>query len=287
MGKMPSCISPECIKTINMDNDVKRAVDENLNTAGTSIDALHATIAKANEYIQQGAGDRKKKADIQKWKDAMTKYKAEMKQLPSEYKDAEKHYISLAGWAWPGQPEQTFSGDAAYNNKMFYDYLQTADKKKITALAENKIITQRLHTLVDSYRTGLVYANKMEDLLHIRENENDNLHNAMKEMRNATLTNDRRVFYEDKERHRLAYNRYILYYFLYGFFIMYFVFGSNGLTMKTLRTQGFYKEQTFWWMAIFDIAYLTLPIWVDWFVRMCFRIYIGYFTHNIAPRKYH
>ena len=73
-------------------------MEKNLDTAGTSIDALQATIAKANEYIAKGAGDRKKAADIQKWKNAMTKYKMEINQLPAEYKNAEKNYLSLAGW---------------------------------------------------------------------------------------------------------------------------------------------------------------------------------------------
>jgi hypothetical protein len=261
-------------------------VEKNLDTAGTSIDALQATIAKANEYIAKGAGDRKKAADIQKWKNAMTKYKMEMNQLPTEYKNAEKSYLSLAGWQWPGKPDQAFTGDAAYQNKMFYDYLQEAEKKKGTALAESAVIIEKLHTLVNSYRSGLIYASKMDDLLQIRENENKNLRKAINEMRDITLTNDRRVYYEDKERDSLSYNRYIIYYFLYGLFILYFLFGSKGLTLKTLTTQGFYKERAFWMIVILDIMYLTLPLWVNWLVRSGFRIYnqIKYFSHNKAPR---
>ena len=289
MGKLPSCISPDCLKKIqslNEDNEVKKAVEQNLDTAGTSIDALQATIAKANEYIAKGAGDRKKAADIQKWKNAMTKYKMEMNQLPTEYKNAEKNYLSLAGWQWPGKPDQAFTGDAAYQNKMFYDYLQEAEKKKGKALAESAVIIEKLHTLVNSYRSGLIYASKMDDLLQIRENENENLRKAINEMRDITLTNDRRVYYEDKERDRLSYNRYIIYYFLYGLFVLYFLFGSKGLTLKTLTTQGFYKERAFWMIVILDIMYLTLPLWVNWLVRSGFRIYnqIKYFSHNKAPR---
>jgi hypothetical protein len=289
MGKLPSCISPDCLKKIqslNEDNEVKKVVEKNLDTAGTSIDALQATIAKANEYIAKGAGDRKKAADIQKWKNAMTKYKMEMNQLPAEYKNAEKNYLSLAGWQWPGKPDQAFTGDAAYQNKMFYDYLQEAEKKKGTALAESAVIREKLHTLVNSYRSGLIYASKMDDLLQIRENENENLRKAINEMRDITLTNDRRVYYEDKERDSLSYNRYIIYYFLYGLFVLYFLFGSKGLTLKTLTTQGFYKERAFWMIVILDIMYLTLPLWVNWLVRSGFRIYnqIKYFSHNKAPR---
>lgn len=289
MGKLPSCISPDCLKKIqslNEDNEVKKVVENNLDTAGTSIDALQATIAKANEYIAKGAGDRKKAADIQKWKNAMTKYKMEMNQLPAEYKNAEKNYLSLAGWQWPGKPDQAFTGDAAYQNKMFYDYLQEAEKKKGTALAESAVIIEKLHTLVNSYRSGLIYASKMDDLLQIRENENENLRKAINEMRDITLTNDRRVYYEDKERDSLSYNRYIIYYFLYGLFVLYFLFGSKGLTLKTLTTQGFYKERAFWMIVILDIMYLTLPLWVNWLVRSGFRIYnqIKYFSHNKAPR---
>lgn len=289
MGKLPSCVSPDCfkkIKDLNSHNEVKQAVEQNMGSAGTTIDALQATIAKANQYIQQGAGDRKKAADIQKWKDAMTKYKGQMQQLPDEYKDAEKHYLSLAGWTWPGQPDQKFSGDAAYQNKSFYDYLQEADKRKAAALIESQAIMQRLHTLVDSYRSGLIYANKMDDLLQIRENENENLRKAMEEMRDITLTNDRRVFYEDKERDSLGYSRYVLYYFFFGMFVLYFIFGSGGLTMKTLRTENFYKNWVFWVFVVISILYLALPWWVNWLVRSLFRLYhqIKYFTQNKAPR---
>ena len=217
----------------------------------------------------------------------MMKYKSEMKQLPGEYKNAEKNYLSLAGWKWPGKPDQKFMGDAAYKNKMFYDYLQEAEKKKDTALAESATVMKKLHTLVDSYRSGLIYASKMDDLLQIRENENKNLHKAMDEMRNITLTNDRRVYYEDKERDNLAFNRYILYYFIYGLFVLYFLFGSKGFTLKTLRSQEFYKERTFWMIVVFDILYLTMPLWVNWLVRSVFHMYnqIKYFFHNKAPRN--
>ena len=289
MGKLPSCISPECLKKIqklNDDNEVKQAVDQNLDTAGTSIDALHATIANANKYIAQGAGDRKKEADIQKWKDAMMKYQKEMKELPDEYKNAEKNYLSLAGWQWPGKPDQAFTGDAAYQNKMFYDYLQEAEKKKGVALGESAVVMEKLHTLVNSYRSGLIYANKMDDLLQIRENENENLRKAMDEMRDITLTNDRRVYYEDKERESLSYNRYVIYYFFYGLFILYFLLGSKGFTLETLRTQGFYKERMFWMIVVLDIVYLMLPLCVDWLVRSGFRVYnqVKYFSHNRAPQ---
>lgn len=290
MGKLPSCISPECLKKIhdlNDNNEVKQAVDQNLDTAGTSIDALQATIAKANTYIAQGAGPRKKAADIQKWKDAMTKYQNEIKELPDEYKNAEHNYLSLAGWQWPGKPDQAFTGDAAYHNKMLYDYLQEAKKNKEVALVDSAAVMEKLHTLVNSYRSGLIYASKMDDLLQIRENENDNLRKAMDEMRDITLTNDRRVYYEDKERESLSYNRYIIYYFFYGLFILYFLFGSKGFTLKTLRTQEFYNERSFWMIVILDILYLTLPLWVNWLVRSGFRIYnqIKYFSHNKAPRN--
>lgn len=287
MGKLSQCISPECLKNLNDNNEVKQAVDQNLDTAGTSIDALQATIANANAYIAQGAGPRKKAADIQKWKDAMTKYKTEMKELPGEYKNAEKNYLSLAGWQWPGKQDQAFTGDAAYQNKMLYDYLQEAEKKKSVAMLDSSAVMKKLHTLVDSYRSGLIYANKMDDLLQIRENENDNLHKAMDEMRDITLTNDRRVYYEDKERDSLSYNRYIIYYFFYGLFILYFLFGSKGFTLNTLQTQGFYKERVFWMIVVFDIIYLTLPLWNSWFVRFGFRVYnqIKYFSHNKAPRN--
>lgn len=290
MGKLPSCISPDClnkINNLNADNEVKQAVENNLDTAGTSIDALQATISKANKYIAQGAGSRKKAADIQKWKDAMTKYQTEMKQLPNEYKNAEKNYLSLAGWQWPGKPDQAFTGDAAYQNKMFYDYLQEAEKKKDMALFESTNVMKKLHTLVDSYRSGLIYANKMDDLLQIRENENKNLSKAIDEMRDITLTNDRRVYYEDKERDTLLYNRYIIYYFFYGLFILYFLFGNKGFTLNILQTQGFYKERTFWMIIVLDIVYLTLPFWTNWLVRSGFRIYnqIKYMFHNKAPRN--
>ena len=265
----------------------KFLVEQNLSAGGSTIDALQETVKNANLYIQQGAGDRKKKADIAKWKSDMNKYKNEINTLPTSYANAEKNYLSLAGWSWPNHPDQKFTGEAAYKNKMLYDYLQEAKKKSAAALNESQSIIQELYTLVDNYRSALIYSDNMDDLLSIRENENSNLIKATQEMKDITFTNDRRVFYEDKERENLSYNRYILYYFLFGIFIFYFIFGTKGLTIQSLRTQNFYKSKSFWIHTLLDILYLTIPLWVDIFVRYIFYLYklIQYLMQNKAPRN--
>ena len=89
----------------------KFLVEQNLSAGGSTIDALQETVKNANLYIQQGAGDRKKKADIAKWKSDMNKYKNEINTLPTSYANAEKNYLSLAGWSWPNHPDQKFTGE--------------------------------------------------------------------------------------------------------------------------------------------------------------------------------
>lgn len=290
MANLPPCISPECLKKINQlnnDNEVKKAVDQHLRSQGNVMDNIKDTLARTNNFIADRANQIKKKTDIEKYKAEIVKLKAKMTALPGEYQTAEKNYLNLTGWSWPNKPEQKYTGDAAYQNKKFYDYLQEANKKKTLALQENKTVMDRLHTLVDSYKTGLIYSNKMNDLLQIKENEYVNIKKAMSEMRDVTLTNDRRVFYEDKERESLLYNRYILFYFLYGIFVLYFILGNKGLTIKTLRTEGFYKNKSFWMIVCYDIIYLTIPLWINYFVIAIFRIYnqIKYMFHNKAPRN--
>jgi len=285
MGKLPSCISPECLKKIqslNSENEVKQAVEQNMSSAGTTIDALQATVAQAQQYIKEGAGERKRQAEIKAWDASRNRIKAEMKDLPGEYQDAEKHYLSLVGWTWPDSfPEQKFIGDAAYKNKMYYDYKQEAEKKKVEALLENEKVMEELQTLVNNYKSALIYAAKMDDLLEIRENENKNLSKALEEMRNVTLTNDRRVYYEGIERESISYNRYILYFFFYGIFIFTFIFGKNPL----MGEYGF-KTPMFWLIVVLELLFLTFPFWVDWLVRQLFRLYgqIRYFFNNKAPR---
>ena len=285
MGAPPACLKTSCLKKIqslNNDNAVKQAVEQNMSSAGTTIDALQATVAHAQQYIKEGAGDRKRNAEIKAWDTSMNRIKSEIKVLPREYQNAEKHYLSLAGWTWPGEPNQKFTGDAAYNNKRYYDFLQEAENKKAASLLKNDSVMKELQTLVNSYRSGLIYSAKMEDLLEIRENENKNLNEALDEMRNVTLTNDRRVYYEDKERGNLSYSRYILYYFFYGIYIFTFIFGKNPL----LGEYNF-KTAMFWLIVGLELLFLSFPFWVNWLVRHLFRLYkqVQYMFNNKAPRN--
>ena len=69
--------------------------------------------------------------------------------------------------------------------------------------------------------------------------------------------------------------------------IFYFIFGTKGLTIQSLRTQNFYKSKSFWIHTLLDILYLTIPLWVDIFVRYIFYLYkqIQYLMQNKAPRN--
>ena len=282
MGKLPSCISPDCLTKIhelNSENEVKKAVDQNMHTTGTTVDAVHKTLEHARQYIKNGAG-KNKRILANNWDTSMNIYKQEMQSLPDKYKYAEQKYLSLAGWKNPTNG-QTYIGPQAYKNKMYYDYLQIAENKKEVAQLENDAIINELKTLVKSYRSGLIYYGKMEDLLKIRQNENTNLQKALQEMRNVTLTNDRRVYYEDKERNSISYNRYILYYFFFGIYIFSFIFGKN-----PLMGEYTYKMPMFWLIVVLELLFVTFPFWVDWLVRQIFNVYrqIQYVFNNKAPR---
>lgn len=289
MGKLPSCITPEClakVQKLNDDHAVKAAVDANMHVGGTTIDAVQAAVAKVHEFVEKGAGDRKKAAEIQKWRAAMREYEGEITKLPTELANAEKHYLSLAGWTWPGLPDQKFIGDAAYTNKKYYDYLQAAQKQKDAAVVEGDASVQHLDVLIDSYRAALVYASKMHDLADVRAREHADLRKSLDAARTDAMTNDRRVFYENAERRNLAWWRTATYVVMYVSFAAYFFLGDLGITTKTLQTEGFYRSRSFWTGAVLSLLYLSTPLWLNRAVIAMFRAWewIRYVRQNEAPR---
>jgi len=289
MGKLPSCLTPDCLAKVQQLNDehaVKAAVDANMHVGGTTVDAVQAAVAKVHEFIDRGAGDRKRAADIKKWRDAMRKYEGEISSLPAELQNAEKHYLSLAGWTWPGRPDQKFTGDSAYRNKKYYDYLQAARKQKEVSLVEGDAAVQRLDVLLDGYRTGLIYASKMHDLYEIRARENAELREALRVARSRALTNDRRVFYEDIERESLVSWRRLIYVVVYCSFVVYFCLGDGGVTIKTMRSDGFHRTKVFWTSMGLSLVYLSMPLWLDAVIQAGFRAWwwLRYARANKAPR---
>ena len=288
---LPPCVSPACLDKIqaqNDDNEVKKAVEKHMSSSGTSLDALQAAVEKAEQMIKAGAGKRKNQAEIDKWRKKLNTYKSDLQKLPGEIVDADKHYLRLVGWSWPGDPDKKYMGDAAYKNKMLHQYLDEASKKKTAVLMEAAALTKELDTLITNYKSALTYSTKMDDLLEIKQNENKNLHKALKEMQNTTLTNDRRVVYEEKERHSLSTTRQVLYYFYYGLYVLYFIFSSHlGITYTGLTSGGILNNPRFWGYFTADIIYLTLPFWIDWVVRRMFSLYrnVKYLFNNKAPRN--
>ena len=290
MGKLPPCLTPECLaklQQLNDDHEAKISVENNLHHAGTTIDAVHDTMAKVHEFIEKGAGERKKQAEIQKWRNDMRKYEEDITSLPAELENAEKHYLSLAGWTWPGRPDQKYLGDSAYRNKKYYDYLQTEKKQKEVALAESDATIDRLNTLLDGYRTSLIYASKMHDLYDVRNQENADLRKALNMSRTTALTNARRVFYENIELRNLVASRCFVYFIMFASFILYFFLGDVGVTAKTLQTDGFYKSKSFHISAVLTTLYLTLPIWINSAVLLGFRIWrwLHYIRKNYLPEN--
>ncbi len=107
-------------------------------------------------------------------------------------------------------------------------------------------------------------------------------------MRNITMTNDRRVVYEEKECVSLSTTRQVLYYFYYGLYVLYFIFSSHlGITYTGLTSGEIFKNPIFWGFLTVDIIYLTLPFWINWIVRNLFRLYrhLQYLLNNKAPRN--
>ena len=73
MGKLPPCLTPECLaklQQLNDDHEAKISVENNLHHAGTTIDAVHDTMAKVHEFIEKGAGEpsSKRRTSVKIWR---------------------------------------------------------------------------------------------------------------------------------------------------------------------------------------------------------------------------
>lgn len=227
----------------------------------TSISKKQDQISKDKEIIS------KDKTNINNNITALNKSKEKLQ------KDQDAYY-KLIGWNWPPKDIKDLSrvpnkycggtntSDKANVCRKYHDYLVSADIDKTNALKLIQNTVDKLTALVNSYKSALIYSKKMTELLDVRLNEHRGLEKALADLHDSTITNDRRIYYEENERENLLDNRHILYFFYYGIFIFLFIFGNNPLFGKYN-----YRQPRFWFIICVNLFYLTFPYWVDYLVQ--------------------
>ena len=257
-------------------NLLDNAASNFLSKHGVSEDKLQSIFKLANSMIDNNKKKINKNLAIDDAYTKMIKYQNEEKTLPDKLDKAEEDYYSLKGWSWPNEPNMFFSGPAANNNRKFYNNLQKAKISEKQDLDNNVDLIKELNTLVDSYESSTIYAGKMRELLEVKDNEYNNISNALSDMKNVSQTNDRRVVYENQEIQGLHFSRKIIYLFYYSAFFIYLIFGDF-LSNKR------YLSVKFW---IYILSYLILPFITNYIIIIAFKIYtyMIYFFMNNAPR---
>ena len=278
-----SCVSPSCLKKIQEsteDHKTKQIIDEHLGLGGTSVGALQSLAEEINIITKKSSLSRKRREKAKEWKKLLHKYENKFSALPEEILNAEKNYLAYNGWTSPNSDEK-FYGAAAYKNKKYYEYTAIYEDIKDMVLIDNDQRLSSLDNLVTNYKNAVTYQKKMDELLEIKENENNNLKKALDDMRNATLTNDRRVEYESTELSSLHDTRHIIYYFYYSILIVYAIFGTYSFSNFNIRS-----FQT--WKYIFClVTYLSAPLWVTFVANHIMYSYnfIRYMFQNRLPRN--
>ena len=134
-----------------------------------------------------------------------------------------------------------------------------------------------VQALINYYKISTSQTAKLQDLLIIKQTENKNFKKAFDEMSHATLTNDRKVIYEEQQRDFMDTLRFTLTIFYYLILVIYILFGDF---VSNLR----YKSVKTWFILILYVVFPfilnTIVIWTEWIYNK-----IVYILFNKAPRN--
>ena len=238
----------------------------------------------------------------QKW----LKAKQNLKSAPLRVQNAERKYYVFS------------EGEQGYDDMLFQRYTKTADMLKQNALAQHRDLMKNFKTMINDYNSETLYTQRMNELLKIKMKENKNLKSKLDQKLSNTLTNDRRVIYEDQQLTGLQYYRKIMTYIYFIFIVIYLIIGNFfkeyklsfswiglglGLGLGTLFSWLLHLEIGWWigltlcvglglgilglMLGLELMIMIALPFLLNIISRLIFFIYhqIKYILNNKAPKN--
>lgn len=234
------------------------------NTSQLSQTQINNLIAKVNSYTDCDSTCRRNK-NLQDLKDKLTTAKENLKNGPSSVSTAEKNYYVFS------------EGEKGYEDRMLQRYTKTADLRKQKALTKHKELIKDINTMINDYTAETLYTQRIDELLEIKIKENKKLKKQLDTDLSTTLTNDRRVTYEDKQLNGLHSFRKTMKYIYYSILVIYLIFGK-------FFKKALYKKPLTWLLII---IYIVFPFLINLISRLVFYLFhkMKYLLNNKSPKN--
>ena len=232
--------------------------------SGMSQDEMQQTMVHLNDLLTcDPACQKRKKIDElrNKWKAA----EYTEKNAPTETSQAEKNY-----WVFD-------KGITAYNNMLLDRYRQKGQANLKSSEQTHDEFVAKLKVLIDDYTAETKAMTRLQELLKVRLDENDELKKAIDSDVRQVATNDRRVVYSDWAKDWL-YDVSKILTFLYVMLVIAFLY------MGPFYQQSLYSTLKGW---LQPIAFIIFPFSVYYIARFIVYLYneIAWFYQNKAPRN--
>ena len=233
-------------------------------SAGLPQNQLNALIATARDRLVCDS-ECQKRRKIESLKKKWDKSKTSLRDAPDRERIAEKNYYVFT------------DGDQGYRDMLFKRYTKNADQMRIKSLQSHDTLVAELRALLADYVAETTYSTRMNELLKIRMRENKELKLAVDQEIGTTLTNDRKVDYEDQEFDWLKSVRGGLMLLYYLVLVLYLILGN------------FFRDSLYrnWkaWLAI--VSYIAFPFTIYYIVLFIYAVVskLHFFLTNKAPKN--
>jgi len=187
-------------------------IDKALVNAGLPQNKLNSLISMAKDKLMCDDAcqkNRKTGEYKKKWELAKKQYK----EAPEEVKQAEKNYYVFD------------KGYPAYKEMLYDRYTKSAEEFKKKSNIKFKTVNSELVSSIDNYQAATVYLKRMNELLKIKLQENEDLKRDIDKNIDNNQTNSRKVVYEDRARDWLGTVKGMFLFIYFGLLIWYIILG--------------------------------------------------------------
>jgi hypothetical protein len=192
--------------------------------------------------------NNKNKLFKDKWTDASNNYK----DAPLKLSLAEKNYFHYNKGA------STEDGDALYNMTIIDRFAGTAQELRQNSIEKQQEFMANLTQALKQYQGEMLFAERTEQLLQIRQEENADLTKKLDMYNRILQTSERKVVYETKSTTSLYTYRRVMLFIYYAAIVCYIIF-SNFISDKL------YLKKSIWVIIIIiSLIPLILNLLIKW-----------------------
>jgi len=218
-------------------------IDKTLISAGLPENKINSLIALAADKLMCD-GDCQQKRSSANYKQVWELAKKNYEHAPEDIRQAEKNYYVFD------------KGYPAYKDMLYDRYAKTAAEFKKTSNEKYKKVNEEILQLIDTDETSTTYLKRMNELLRIKLEENEQLTKDIDQYLAQTQTSGRKVIYEDRGRDWLTTVRKIMLFFYFSLLVGYIILGN-------FIPNQLYKQWKVWMYIGMYIAfpfYIAIPL---------------------------